>query len=113
MPSQMNRSGVSHSTNSNPAGFFINEKTGESCPNCGAPLIAISFKDRWFQGCSAYYETGCRYSKKLPASKPLVNVNGQQIHLQAIQQEVASRNDTLKRLLNEALTLLNSENRIQ
>lgn len=111
MSVQRNRPGFSRD-DSNPAGFLKNEQTGESCPKCGSPLIAIEWDDRWFQGCSAYHETGCRFSKKLPRTKPLFTADGS-IHPVAVDNAEVHRNATIKKLLTDALNLLNEQPRIQ
>ena len=38
------------------------EETGETCPNCGKPMVIKSGKYGKFEACSGYHE--CKYIKK-------------------------------------------------
>lgn len=44
----------------------------EECPACGAPMREIKYKDRYFNGCITYSDTGCngRHAKKPVEQEP-------------------------------------------
>ena len=40
-----------------------------TCPLCGAPLVRRKGQYGEFYGCSAYRETGCRYTRRISSAK--------------------------------------------
>ena len=93
----------------NPANFMKNEETGQVCIKCGAPMICVEWDNKYFAGCSQYFETGCRSSQPLPKTKPLLNARGAQIHPQAVENaNEFGRMDELKRRLDDLSDRLNA-----